>query len=132
MCRKKQAYHDSQKWNLANMYLFKFNKKISRKRCGICSKFRWRHQNNINGVFLLSLLLNLNMYRTNIFHIFAASIHYKEMLIIKRENSTQNSRENTFVSHKILFNKIASLRAVTFLKNRNSDTAFFLWNLRNF
>ena len=41
----------------ANIYLFKVNNRRIRERCEICSKLTIKHQNDVNDVVLVFLLL---------------------------------------------------------------------------
>ena len=47
-----------------SIYPFKVNNRNTRTRCEICSKSTKRHQNDANGVVLVSLLLTLNIFHT--------------------------------------------------------------------
>ena len=46
----------------AKKYVLKFNNKNTRKICEIYSKLTKMHQNDVNDVVLVSLLLTLNMF----------------------------------------------------------------------
>ena len=46
----------------ADIYLLKVNNRSTRTRCKICSKLT--HQNGVNSVVLMSLLLTLNIFYT--------------------------------------------------------------------
>ena len=48
----------------ANICLFKVRNKNNRKKCGICSKLTKKHQNDVNDVVLVFLLLTLNIFHT--------------------------------------------------------------------
>ena len=45
----------------ANICLFKVKNRKTRRRCEKVQSWQWRHQNNLNDVFLVSLLLTLNI-----------------------------------------------------------------------
>ena len=48
----------------ANVHLFKFSNRYTRKRCEICSKLTTKHQNNVIDVVLMFLLLTIWTYFT--------------------------------------------------------------------
>ena len=48
----------------ANIYLFKFNNRNIRKRCEIYSKLTIKHQNNVNDIALVFLLLTLKYFKS--------------------------------------------------------------------
>ena len=50
--------------HLPNIYVFKVNNKNTRKRCDVCSKLTIKHQNDVNDVFLVFLLLTLDIFNT--------------------------------------------------------------------
>ena len=50
----------------SSIYLLKDSNRNTRKRCGICSKLRWKHQSNVNDVVLVFSLVTLNIFH-NIF-----------------------------------------------------------------
>ena len=45
-------------------YLYKVNDRSTGKRCEICSKLTIKHQNEVNDVVLVFLLLTLNTFHT--------------------------------------------------------------------
>ena len=53
----------------ANICLFKVNNRITRKRSEMCSKIKKKHQNDLNDVVLLFLLVTLNIFH-NFFLVF--------------------------------------------------------------
>ena len=46
----------------ADIYMLKVNKRSTRTRCEICSKFNNNHTKTTPGVVLISLLLTLNIF----------------------------------------------------------------------
>ena len=62
----------------ATIYLFKVNKRNTRTRYEICSKSTKRHQNDVTGVVLASLLLALKIFHT----IFCFYCYFEQVIVV--------------------------------------------------
>ena len=69
-----------------NIYLFKVNNKNTRKRCEVCSNLKImtpnrRHQNVINGLVLMPLLLTLTIFKKTIIYCFYSRLWTNKCLL---------------------------------------------------
>ena len=72
----------------ANIYLFKFTNRITRKMCKICSNLTIKTLERFIDVFLVFLYFNLNIFLTfNIYHtFFSVSIVDLEQVVVSQQN----------------------------------------------